>query len=337
MTSPTSTTGSRFPLGTDFPVRRRPCAVLPTPERAATAVATPAPGWAAASGPNRERIRPGGGPGRPRFPARGFTLLEVVLALSITIGLLVVVLYFYQQAARLRDSTLGATAGLAAVRLCMDRLGTELRTASAQPGSFSGGPRELEFLHCELPEPPGGVAGETPREVAPAFRLRRIRYALPETDDPADGPGLVRTETTVTAAAPEPGVESVAAEPPDTNDVWAVEGTTAEVEGTRVTTVFPGAGTAALTLPEIRHLGLRYWDGAAWVDSWSGSSLPRGVEITLALESVSPDAGPDAVPDDIFRRVIALPAGRVADPEAQSEATAANGDGSGNRAAEVGR
>jgi hypothetical protein len=262
-------------------------------------------------------------------------LLEVVLALSITIGLLVVVLYFYQQAARLRDSTLGATAGLAAVRLCMDRLGTELRTASGQPGSFSGGARELEFLHCELPEPPGGGAGETSIGGLPAFRLRRIRYALPETDDPASGPGLMRTETTVTAAAPEPGVDSVAAEPPDTNDVWAVESTTAEAEGTRVTTAFPAAGAAALTLPEIRHLGFRYWDGTAWLDSWSGSSLPRGVEITLALESVSPDAGPDAVPGEIFRRVIALPAGQAAGPEARSAAAATNGDAGGSRASEV--
>lgn len=335
MNSPTSAAGSRFPPGTDFPVRRRLCAVLPTPEPEGLAATTTAPAWDAAAGTSRKRIPPGGGPGRPRFLPPGFTLLEVVLALSITIGLLVVVLYFYQQAARLRDSTLGATAGLAAVRLCLDRLGTELRTASGQPGSFSGGPRELEFLHCELPEPPGGGAGETPREMAPAFRLRRIRYALPETDDPASGPGLVRTETVVTAATPEPGVESAPPETPDTNDVWTVESTSAEAEGTRITTAFPAAGTAALTLPEIRHLGLRYWDGAAWVDSWSGSSLPRGVEVTLALESVSPDAGPDAVPGEIFRRVIALPAGRVADPESRS--AAGTGDGDWDRAAEVAR
>ena len=56
--------------------------------------------------------------------AGAFTLLEVLLALSIAIGLLIVVLYYYQQAALLRDSTLDSATGLAAVRLCMDRLGT---------------------------------------------------------------------------------------------------------------------------------------------------------------------------------------------------------------------
>jgi hypothetical protein len=247
-------------------------------------------------------------------------LLEVVLALSIAFGLLVVVLYYYHQAARLRDSTLGSAAGLAAVRLCMDRLGTELRTASGQPGTFRGAPQEIEFLHCDLPEPAIGPPSESGVEPAMPFPLRRIRYALPDGGDAGGGSGLVRTESFVATPAPAAVAEEEPIEPLDTtldtNDVWAIESATFAEEGARVTTSFPSSGAAALTIPELRYLRLRYWDGAVWQESWSSPTLPRGVEITLALEAVPGDGAPDAQPDEVFRRVIALPAGLTTRPAA---------------------
>lgn len=286
----------------------------------------------------------------PRPLPQGFTLLEVVLALSIAIALLVVVLYYYQQAARLRDSTLTATAGLAAVRLCMDRLGTELRTASTQPGTFRGGPQELEFLLCDLPEPSTDTPGEAAIETFMPLPLRRIRYALPTAEDPTATSGLVRTEaalatlaSTATASgdpsafappttpdaptvptvqlapAVEESVEPTA--PPDTStlgqEVEAVSpANSPPEEGTRLTTAFPGSGTLALAIPEVRFLRLRYHDGIAWLDAWSASTLPRGVEITLALEPAAPDAGPDALPGEVFRRTIALTTSPARAPDA---------------------
>ncbi len=256
--------------------------------------------------------------------AGAFTLLEVLLALSIAIGLLIVVLYYYQQAALLRDSTLDSATGLAAVRLCMDRLGTELRTASAQPDSLRGGSQEIEFLQCELPESGNAAAAEDDAPVSTPVLLRRIRYAMRASEESSAAGGLVRTETVVTPAAPgsgepepdsvetdpaETGVVEESSEPPDTNDVWAVETASVEEEGTRITTSFPSAGAPPLTIPELRYLRLRYWDGAQWQDSWSGSHLPRGIEVTLALEPVPPDAAPDTLPEEVFRRVIAIPAG----------------------------
>lgn len=261
--------------------------------------------------------------------ARAFTLLEVLLALSIAIGLLVVVLFYYQQAALLRDSTLESVTGLAAVRLCMDRLGTELRTASAQPDSFRGGSQEIEFLHCELPESGAAATAEADAHVSTPLLLRRIRYAMPASEESSAVGGLVRTETMVTPAAPEAdeadpnsveahraetGFVEESSEPPDTNDVWAVETASVEEEGTRITTSFPSAGAPPLTIPELRYLRLRYWDGAQWQDAWSGSDLPRGIEVTLALEPVPPDAAPGTLPGEVFRRVIAIPAGLASSP-----------------------
>lgn len=256
---------------------------------------------------------------------RGFTLLEVVLALSIAFGLLVVVLYYYQQAALLRDSTLRSAAGLAAVRLCMDRLATELRTASTQPDAFRGGPQDLEFLQCGLPEPDAGSPTGSSLPVATTLSLRRIHYALPESTGESDGQALARTETSVAVSAPvtqaaeAPSPSLPPEEPPDTNEVQAVESAVVADEGTRVTTAFPNSGAAALTIPEVRYLHLRYWDGAAWQESWSAPTLPRGVEITLALEAVPAEAAPDTLPGEVFRRVIAIPAGSTTSPVAAPE------------------
>jgi type II secretory pathway pseudopilin PulG len=256
---------------------------------------------------------------------RGFTLLEVVLALSIAFGLLVVVLYYYQQAALLRDSTLRSAAGLAAVRLCMDRLATELRTASAQPDTFRGGPQDLEFLQCGLPEPGTGSPTGSSLVAATTFLLRRIRYALPDAAGEPGGQALARTETSVAVAAPATQVAEAPSpslpsdEPPDTNQVMAVESVVSGDEDTRVTTSFPSAGAAALTVPEVRYLHLRYWDGAAWQESWSAPTLPRGVEITLALDAVPAEATADTLPGEVFRRVIAIPGGSTTSPIAAPE------------------
>ena len=55
---------------------------------------------------------------------RGFTLIEVVLAIVIAVGLLTGVLVFYRQAAILREEILRKADALSAVRLVMDRIST---------------------------------------------------------------------------------------------------------------------------------------------------------------------------------------------------------------------
>ena len=59
----------------------------------------------------------------------GFTLLEIALAVTIAIGIMVVALFFYEQSARLRKDALEEMDRITAVRLVMDRLSSELRCA----------------------------------------------------------------------------------------------------------------------------------------------------------------------------------------------------------------
>lgn len=239
--------------------------------------------------------------------------MEVMLALSIAIGLLVVVLYYYQQAALLRDSTLRLTAGLAAVRLCMDRLATEMRTASAQPRSFRGGPQDVEFLQCDLPDFSKDPAPVSLEAEAKGLPWRRIRYALPEGEPGAGAGSLVRTEVLATVAASSPeSLEPAGGE--GTNDLWAAESVEETAEGVQVTSAFPVGGAVGLTIPELRYLRLRYWDGAVWLEEWTREAPPRGVEVTLGLEPMAVEANGEAMAVEVFRRVIAIPAGLATEP-----------------------
>src|SRR5439155_8813829 len=70
---------------------------------------------------------------RPGALSRGFTLVEVILAIGIAIGILMVALYLHSQATNLRAQLLRESERIAAMRLVMERLTSELRNAFAQP------------------------------------------------------------------------------------------------------------------------------------------------------------------------------------------------------------
>ena len=140
--------------------------ILPNP--AQTAVGRRAPGCA---GGFAEASR--GGVGRLRQPApgsatacaalrrargasacRGFTLIEVLLAIGIAAGILMVVLFFYRQSEDLRTSLLQETSRISAARLIMQRLTRELGAArvSATLGQgLSGGSDNLRFVRLDFP------------------------------------------------------------------------------------------------------------------------------------------------------------------------------------------
>lgn len=273
---------------------------------------------------------------RRAFVARaGFTLLEVVLALTISLGMLAVVLFFYQQSSRLRDATLTASAGLSAVRLTMDRLATELRTASPSPGTFSGGPQEIEFVHSGFGDPSTWVENTNAASIGAAFPVERVRYTLLATNDTGGGGGLERTvepfnqaltqSTNSTANSStnsantnlDSGLENAfgSNSPMDslggTNAFAAIgldDTNLSSLWGSTNTTAVASVTTSAsLVVPELHYFHLRYWNGTTWLQSWSADTLPRGVEISLGTQPMPTDGSTDTVQTEIFRRVIALP------------------------------
>lgn len=120
----------------------------------------------------------------------GFTLLEVVLAVTIAIGIMVVALYFYEQSTRLRKDALEEMDRITAVRLVMDRLSSELRCAL--PGSdllagVKGSASSIEFIRLDPPVRGSLLTNESGEMVSirmqPTFKKTFYRIA----PDPAGG------------------------------------------------------------------------------------------------------------------------------------------------------
>lgn len=231
--------------------------------------------------------------------AAGFTLIEVILAVGIAVGLLVVALQFYHQAADLRTQLLLESERVAAIRLVMDRIGSDLRCAFPTPptgSGISGDSTSLEIVKTELPPRSSWAGGRLGRTEAPVTDLRLVRYGvgsnLEETNVVVSG--LVRTETPV------------------------VETRRAVLESRRTDSVAPESASAPVRRPEpitdaIRFIRFRYWDGAGWVDTWTTHRLPQAVEIELGTEPLPAELLPADYPYDVFRRVVVVPSG-IANP-----------------------
>jgi len=69
--------------------------------------------------------------------------------------------------------------------------------------------------------------------------------------------------------------------------------------------------TAEPLTDAVGFLYFRYWDGTGWVKTWSDAALPKGVEINLGVEGVSPGTVPEDYPFELFRRVVYLPGSTV--------------------------
>ncbi len=244
-------------------------------------------------------------------PHAAFTLLEVVLAISIAVGILVAALAFHHQAAVLRANLIDEAERLAAVRQIMDRLAADLRVAPVHNHiGFTGDSNSLRFVTTRLPLATAGFDSD----------LRRVTYRAIFSGDATNltVSGLTRID--------EPAVELVAAPPtapgatlPATEPV----GDAAEELAAGITNAAASAANPVEPLTEaIRFLSFRFWDGTAWRDTWSGVAPPPGVEVSLGFEPLPAEVTPDLYPGEVFRRVIFLPAGQPKPAETNLVATA---------------
>jgi len=223
---------------------------------------------------------------RRRKHNRGFTLIEVVIAISIAIGIMLVLLFFYSQAANLRAQLIQEAERLSTIRLLMDRLTMELRTARPHAfyeATFLGDAQFIQFVRTDLVSPAGWKQGE--------------RVSLAQTDLK-----LVRYSASV-----------------DTNaaGIYREEEPLVEMRKTRSASVTVDVEPIKKPEPlsdEIRYMHFRYWDGKKWLESWDGIKPPLGVEITLAFEPpVAAEQG--VLEGEVFRRVVYLPGANANHPE----------------------
>jgi len=133
-----------------------------------------------------------------RRSAPGFTLIEVILAIVIALAILLVLLYFYQQATNLRSQAIQETERIAAARLIMDRITGDLRTLRLESSSgrgFAGSSNSLQFVKTDVPSFSAWTGGALGRSSFPVTDLKVVRYRLFESlDETNNSGGLIRSE-----------------------------------------------------------------------------------------------------------------------------------------------
>jgi prepilin-type N-terminal cleavage/methylation domain-containing protein len=218
---------------------------------------------------------------------RAFTLVEVLLAVGIIAGLLVVVLFFYQRAAQLRTDLLLDAERSSAARLLMERLTAELRTARSHTFyavPLAGGSTHLQFIAVDLPSQSPWAGERFGRVSHPESDLKLVSYGAEVSLEDTNIVGLGRSEAPLVdlrTAVPESTVVLPAAETNKANSVLLTEA--------------------------FRFIRFRYWDGYDWRESWSETFLPKGVEVSLGSEPVPAELEGEEYPYEVFRRVIYLP------------------------------
>ena len=253
----------------------------------------------------------------------GFTLIEVVLATVIAVGMMLVVLVFYQQAAELRAQVLQQAEQLCAVRLLMDKLTGELRTTRSHPafaGAFVGSADSIQFIKTDVPSRASWKSGAYGRAVSIETDLKLVGYRLSSA-------GATSTvETALTKATPSStnagrsDFSGVGATAPQSLVETNIAGVTRSEETLIATRQAAQTSTSSGSQPKgrnasvllsdtIRFLRFRYWDGSNWQDTWSAAELPGGIEVSLGVEPLPSGIDPLEYPYEVFRRVVALPGG----------------------------
>ena len=227
---------------------------------------------------------------------RGFTLLEVVIAISLLVLLMTMLMMFYDNALVQRNEGTKRSRDAQLARVILDRMAGEVRQAVGNVPGYGVGvfgyKDRIEVNTLVMPDRKlSEVQSVRQRKLPAQFDLQQIRYYvawdeenLTDEGDPR-ALGLVRRESKtylrdaiVTSEEAEESAE--------------------EVEEAEM------AFKEELYAPEIRFLELKYFDGATWWDDWEltqGNSLPQLVRITIGFEPVIPEEQDmDIVEDDFL-------------------------------------
>jgi type II secretory pathway pseudopilin PulG len=226
---------------------------------------------------------------RTRRPS-GFTLVEVVLAIGLAVGILVVALHFYQRSAHLRSQLIEESDRLSAMRLLMDRITSDLRTFQPQRQAyFSGDASTLHLVTTTLPAALIRRAWTVSGSPVADSDLKRIVYGTTHS--------LAGTNSVVTG-------------------VFRSEEPFVDFRSSRASTVLsslsPDSGSPTNRVVEpltdqIHFVRFSYWNGATWTSEWNGQNPPSGVAVSLGFEAMTEALDETEYEGELFRRVIPIP------------------------------
>ncbi|MHC4716471.1 MAG: PulJ/GspJ family protein [Planctomycetota bacterium] len=254
---------------------------------------------------------------------RGFTLLEAVLAVSLTVILIGSVYAYYHTTLRARDALNDTNDTTLAQRRILEMMAEDLRSAVAFSGlqtSLEGTAEAFTVPRAVVPPPlmflteaaGGGELGvaDGPAEAGVAFP--------PQHDVQLVGYRLYRYED-------EEGLEQIGG-----------------VERTCQRTVMARAAEegedieAVLLSEHVKFLYVTYWspdegEEGDWLETWSAALPPKAVRIELGAEPLDEDLTPDEYPHPTMWRVVDIPAGGAVPPSRGRGRGGRSGDRGGTR------
>lgn len=205
--------------------------------------------------------------------AAGFTLLEVVLALSLIIALMGGVYGFYANTMQARDTAIRSMRDTLLMRALLEQMAEEIRhITDVVPDNigFNGTEEEVTFVRLRVPDMGSAYAeydsmSDDPR---PGQQdLSRVTYKLQwdeeEENLDEDGTpvcyGLLRSEQTPIDPNPQFVLSAEEMAKYEEDSGFKLGEKTEEA---------PPPVNAELIAPEIKYLKLEYFDGAEWRDKW---------------------------------------------------------------------
>ncbi|MBI5905751.1 MAG: prepilin-type N-terminal cleavage/methylation domain-containing protein [Deltaproteobacteria bacterium] len=203
----------------------------------------------------------------PPSRSRGFTLVEILLSLSVLSVILLLLLSAFTGAGRARDILSARSREFRQVRLALDRIGTELQ------GAFAAAHREDTALTCREDQFSG----------KPAATLVFLSFRLPEA-------GGIRppADTVKIKYFPRIGADGRSL------DLYREQSDLPMIEN-RI------PSSESLVAEGLRGFRVELWDGAAWVREWPPpgkpkTALPKKAAVTMI-----------DVRGETFRREIPIP------------------------------
>ena len=230
--------------------------------------------------------------------SKGMTLLEVALAVALTVGVVGSAMVFYHHAVEVRRRLEDEIRRISVQARIMDHLTNQLRFARTYPYlgmSLYGDDRQIEFVTATLPgKAAWALRRFTDEAIPPEQDLQLVGYRLrtSQDEDPNETAveGIERTHRKVLAVR-------IIEDPQDG------EGDQEKREGPPERRNME----TALMGPGVKFIAFRYFRDGAWSTNWGGGDLPQAVEVTLGSEELPEETEVDEYPYPVFRRVIYLP------------------------------
>ncbi len=233
---------------------------------------------------------------RGRGVRHAFTLIEVILAISLSVLLIGTALWFHKYAADVRNAVSLESSDIAARRQIMDRITSDLRGTIALPGqagALDGSTDRISFITAALPGKSVWVEQKLTETPPPAEQdLRQVSYGLAIFEDTQGARFIAGIDGSVQKILSPKVLEE------GSSDAAVASGSTsAQV-------------SSSLLSSKYQFMRFQFWDGTAWQIEWKEKPTPPvAVEVVIGVQPLEEGQDPLAYSHEIIRRVVFLPSG----------------------------